>query len=208
MPASSWRRSISARIGQLSGVIAFAALGLLGQYAVYRARRYRLTRTIYRGLRFHQSGSAWALCLARGAVVDGERAHVRAGLSVPARQPGTLQDAQHLLRRPRRPFRRLGLSPAAARLADVARGGRAARARRRRLHRGGRLESARRCAERRRRRRHEPHRGRQSGARRRHRVRHADGGHRRHAGRPALSGVPGADACAGGRRDFASASCR
>jgi uncharacterized membrane protein YjgN (DUF898 family) len=47
-------------IGQMSGMIAFAALGLLGQYAIYRARRYRLTRTIYRGLRFHQEGSAWA----------------------------------------------------------------------------------------------------------------------------------------------------
>jgi uncharacterized membrane protein YjgN (DUF898 family) len=46
-------------IGQMSGLIAFLALGVLGQYAVYRARRYRLTRTIYRGLRFHQSGSAW-----------------------------------------------------------------------------------------------------------------------------------------------------
>jgi uncharacterized membrane protein YjgN (DUF898 family) len=31
---------------------------LLGQYAFYRARRYRLTRTIYRGVRFHQTGSA------------------------------------------------------------------------------------------------------------------------------------------------------
>src|ERR1019366_416598 len=38
-------------------------LAVLGQYAVYRARRYRLTRTIYRGLRFHQSGSAWAYAL-------------------------------------------------------------------------------------------------------------------------------------------------
>jgi uncharacterized membrane protein YjgN (DUF898 family) len=46
-------------LGQLSGLIAFAALGLIGQYAIYRARRYRLTRTIYRGVRFHQSGSAW-----------------------------------------------------------------------------------------------------------------------------------------------------
>ncbi len=46
-------------LGKLSGAIAFAALGLLGQYAIYRARRYRLTRTIYRGVRFHQSGSAW-----------------------------------------------------------------------------------------------------------------------------------------------------
>jgi uncharacterized membrane protein YjgN (DUF898 family) len=44
----------------MSGVIAFAGLGFLGQYAIYRARRYRLTRTIYRGLRFHQEGSAWA----------------------------------------------------------------------------------------------------------------------------------------------------
>ncbi len=46
-------------LGHISGVIAFLALFVLGQYAVYRARRYRLTRTIYRGLRFHQSGSAW-----------------------------------------------------------------------------------------------------------------------------------------------------
>jgi uncharacterized membrane protein YjgN (DUF898 family) len=29
-----------------------------GQYAAYRARRYRLTRTVFRGLRFHQAGSA------------------------------------------------------------------------------------------------------------------------------------------------------
>ncbi len=49
--------------GSLSGVIAFGALWVLGQYAVYRARRYRLTRTIYRGLRFHQTGSAWAYAL-------------------------------------------------------------------------------------------------------------------------------------------------
>lgn len=46
-------------LGQVSGLIAFLALFVLGQYAIYRARRYRLTRTIYRGLRFHQSGSAW-----------------------------------------------------------------------------------------------------------------------------------------------------
>ena len=47
-------------LGKLSGVMGFVALGVLGQYAIYRARRYRLTRTIYRGLRFHQEGSAWA----------------------------------------------------------------------------------------------------------------------------------------------------
>ena len=39
-------------------------LAFLGQFAVYRARRYRLTRTIYRGVRFHQDGSAlrYAVC--------------------------------------------------------------------------------------------------------------------------------------------------
>lgn len=46
-------------LGRLSGLLAFATLFILGQYALYRARRYRLTRTIYRGLRFHQEGSAW-----------------------------------------------------------------------------------------------------------------------------------------------------
>jgi uncharacterized membrane protein YjgN (DUF898 family) len=50
-------------IGQMSGPIAFLWLGVVGQYAVYRARRYRLTRTIYRGIRFHQDGSAWVYAL-------------------------------------------------------------------------------------------------------------------------------------------------
>ncbi len=51
-------------LGQISGLLALAALALLGQFAVYRARRYRLTRTVYRGIRFHQTGSAWryAIC--------------------------------------------------------------------------------------------------------------------------------------------------
>ena len=49
---------------QVSGLLALIVLALLGQFAVYRARRYRLTRTVYRGLRFHQTGSAWryAVC--------------------------------------------------------------------------------------------------------------------------------------------------
>ena len=51
-------------LGQLANLIALVVLTLLGHYAVYRARRYRLTRTVYRGVRFHQSGSAWhyAVC--------------------------------------------------------------------------------------------------------------------------------------------------
>jgi len=45
-------------VSRLSGVAAFAVLAGFSQYAVYRARRYRLTRTVFRGLRFHQGGSA------------------------------------------------------------------------------------------------------------------------------------------------------
>ena len=51
-------------VGQIAGVLSFPLLAFLGQFAVYRARRYRLTRTVYRGVRFHQDGSAlrFALC--------------------------------------------------------------------------------------------------------------------------------------------------
>jgi len=45
-------------LSQLSPVIAFVVLAVFGEYAAYRARRYRLTRTVFRGLRFHQTGSA------------------------------------------------------------------------------------------------------------------------------------------------------
>ncbi|MFZ0526530.1 MAG: DUF898 family protein [Xanthobacteraceae bacterium] len=63
-------------VGPLYSAIAFAALALnaatfaiaavallllvlLSQFALYRARRYRLTRTVFRGVRFEQYGSAW-----------------------------------------------------------------------------------------------------------------------------------------------------
>ena len=51
-------------IGQFASVLSFPLLVLFGQFAVYRARRYRLTRTVYRGVRFHQDGSAvrYAFC--------------------------------------------------------------------------------------------------------------------------------------------------
>ena len=50
--------ALSLPIGELTGVLAFPLLAFLGHYAIYRARRYRLTRTIYRGVRCHQTGSA------------------------------------------------------------------------------------------------------------------------------------------------------
>jgi uncharacterized membrane protein YjgN (DUF898 family) len=51
-------------LGEVSGILAFVLLFFLGQFAIYRARRYRLTRTVYRGIRFRQTGSAWryAVC--------------------------------------------------------------------------------------------------------------------------------------------------
>jgi uncharacterized membrane protein YjgN (DUF898 family) len=46
-------------IGDWSSLVALVVLTLLGEYATYRARRYRLSRTVFRGVRFVQSGSAW-----------------------------------------------------------------------------------------------------------------------------------------------------
>lgn len=50
--------------GPMTGV-GIAALAMIGQYAVWRARSYRLTRTVFRGLRFHQTGSGlhYAICV-------------------------------------------------------------------------------------------------------------------------------------------------
>ena len=87
-------------IGELSGILAFLALGLLGQYAVYRARRYRLTRTVYRGLRFHQEGAAWNYAVR--ACLWWLLSVLTLGLAYPfqcAIAAGTLQDAPHVLRR-------------------------------------------------------------------------------------------------------------
>jgi len=38
----------------------FLFMILFGQFAIYRARRYRLTRTVWRGVRFWMNGSGWA----------------------------------------------------------------------------------------------------------------------------------------------------
>jgi uncharacterized membrane protein YjgN (DUF898 family) len=49
-------------LAQLSSLVAFALLWC-SAYAIYRARRYRLTRTVYRGARFTQTGSPWRYAL-------------------------------------------------------------------------------------------------------------------------------------------------
>lgn len=41
----------------------FASFYVFGQFAIYRARRYRLTRTVWRGVRFWMTGSGWAYAM-------------------------------------------------------------------------------------------------------------------------------------------------
>lgn len=41
----------------------FVFFYLFGQFAIYRARRYRLTRTVWRGVRFWMTGSGWVYAL-------------------------------------------------------------------------------------------------------------------------------------------------
>jgi uncharacterized membrane protein YjgN (DUF898 family) len=55
-----------------------------GQFAIYRARRYRLTRTVWRGVRFWMDGSGWAY--AWRAVLWGLLALITLGLAYPWRE--------------------------------------------------------------------------------------------------------------------------
>jgi uncharacterized membrane protein YjgN (DUF898 family) len=48
------------RLKAFTSVPLFLFFYLFGQFAIYRARRYRLTRTVWRGVRFWMSGSGWA----------------------------------------------------------------------------------------------------------------------------------------------------
>jgi uncharacterized membrane protein YjgN (DUF898 family) len=48
------------RYKTFASVPLFLFFYLFGQFAIYRARRYRLTRTVWRGVRFWMDGSGWA----------------------------------------------------------------------------------------------------------------------------------------------------
>lgn len=48
------------RIQAFASIPLVAFLYVFGQFAIYRARRYRLSRTVWRGVRFWMSGSGWA----------------------------------------------------------------------------------------------------------------------------------------------------
>src|SRR5438105_15575403 len=43
----------------LASIPLVAAFYVFGQFAIYRARRYRLTRTVWRGVRLWMDGSGW-----------------------------------------------------------------------------------------------------------------------------------------------------
>ncbi|HET6839273.1 MAG TPA: YjgN family protein [Bradyrhizobium sp.] len=51
------------RLKAFAGLPLFAFFYLFGQFAIYRARRYRLTRTVWRGVRFWMDGSGWAYAM-------------------------------------------------------------------------------------------------------------------------------------------------
>jgi len=53
----------AAQLTPYSDVPVFFAISLLGIFASFRARRYRLTRTVFRGLRFGMGGSSWRYVL-------------------------------------------------------------------------------------------------------------------------------------------------
>jgi uncharacterized membrane protein YjgN (DUF898 family) len=50
--------------GNFLSTSAVLLLAFMSQYGIYLARRYRLTRTVFRGLRFHQTGNAvhYSIC--------------------------------------------------------------------------------------------------------------------------------------------------
>lgn len=56
---------------------------LFGQFAIFRARRYRLTRTVWRGVRFWMSGSGWIYALK--ASLWGLLVMLTSGLALPWR---------------------------------------------------------------------------------------------------------------------------
>jgi uncharacterized membrane protein YjgN (DUF898 family) len=72
------------RIKAFASFPLLAFLYVFGQFAIYRARRYRLTRTVWRGVRFWMSGSGWAY--AARAALWGLLMLVTLGLILPWRE--------------------------------------------------------------------------------------------------------------------------
>ena len=71
------------RLKAFASIPLVAFFYLFGQFAIYRARRYRLTRTVWRGVRFWMSGSGWIYALR--AALWGLLMIVTLGLALPWR---------------------------------------------------------------------------------------------------------------------------
>jgi len=72
------------RLRAFASIPLFLGFYAFGQFAIYRARRYRLTRTVWRGVRFWMDGSGWAY--AWRAVLWGVLVVVTLGLALPWRE--------------------------------------------------------------------------------------------------------------------------
>ena len=72
------------RLQGFAGVPLFVLFYGFAQFAIYRARRYRLTRTVWRGVRFWMDGSGWAY--AWRAMLWGLLTIVTFGLALPWRE--------------------------------------------------------------------------------------------------------------------------
>jgi uncharacterized membrane protein YjgN (DUF898 family) len=71
------------RVQAFASIPLVAFLYLFSQFALYRARRYRMTRTVWRGVRFNMGGSGWSY--AWRAALWGLWAVVTLGLAQPWR---------------------------------------------------------------------------------------------------------------------------
>ncbi|MBN8992472.1 MAG: DUF898 family protein [Rhizobiales bacterium] len=71
------------RVKAFASIPLIAFFYLFGQFAIFRARRYRLTRTVWRGVRFWMSGSGWIYALK--ASLWGLLVMVTLGLAMPWR---------------------------------------------------------------------------------------------------------------------------
>jgi len=71
------------RLQAFASIPLVAFFYLFGQFAIYRARRYRLTRTVWRGVRFWMRGSGWIYALR--ASLWGLLVVVTLGLALPWR---------------------------------------------------------------------------------------------------------------------------
>jgi uncharacterized membrane protein YjgN (DUF898 family) len=71
------------RLKAFASIPLIAFFYLFGQFAIFRARRYRMTRTVWRGVRFWMTGSGWIYALQ--ASLWGLLSAVTLGLALPWR---------------------------------------------------------------------------------------------------------------------------